>query len=553
MKIFKLKIILILGFFIVSSLFCFNFINDEIGPQKEMNKEEDIDIKDVKNLEISDFWTNFSFIHIKDNWTQAKTWGWVSGDGTWNSPYILENITIDATNSLIGCGILIEESKNDYFIIRNCTVLNSSKGQNEDYNAGIKLKKTHNGTIYNNTCKDDNYIGIYLYYTCSNNSIFNNILINNYHGIWLNGVGENRVYNNTVINNEHGIGVSNSDSNNVTSNIIKNNHWGLSILGNNNNASRNILTNCGIIPNSNIQSALTNSIDTTNLVNGNPLYIYINKISLGFENYSDAGQVVLLNCSNSIVSNLNISKIGLSEAHSSFVGYGGIVVAKCKNVTVMNNNVSICCDQAIYIWDSDNISVSENIGSDNFRFIEIDNSNNSLIANNTALNCFWAICADDAYNNTFWNNSIIDSESYGMLIDECVNNTFSNNSFINTYMFGIWLLECENITFIYNYFYHTDGFGVYLESTNNSLIANNIFIQWPPCVYEVNCHGNDIRDNICCYNGGTNNGEDDGDNGDNDDDNTEIAISFGNAFIIFTLLGIIWLFFLRKHQISHKL
>jgi len=67
MKIFKLKIILILGFFIVSSLFCFNFINDEIGPQKETNKEEDIDIKNVKNLEISAFWTNFSFIHIKDN------------------------------------------------------------------------------------------------------------------------------------------------------------------------------------------------------------------------------------------------------------------------------------------------------------------------------------------------------------------------------------------------------------------------------------------------------------------------------------------------------
>ena len=93
----------------------------------------------------SGYWNNFSFIHITGtNWTTAASYDWVSGSGTWGDPYIIENITIDATNSPIDHGIYIENSANDYFIIRNVTIFNASSST---FAAGIKFKNTNNGSI----------------------------------------------------------------------------------------------------------------------------------------------------------------------------------------------------------------------------------------------------------------------------------------------------------------------------------------------------------------------------------------------------------------------
>lgn len=63
---------------------------------------------------VSKSWDYFSFIYIKDNWSDTATKEWCSGDGSYNNPYIIENMTINATNSPTGIGILIEDSKTDY-------------------------------------------------------------------------------------------------------------------------------------------------------------------------------------------------------------------------------------------------------------------------------------------------------------------------------------------------------------------------------------------------------------------------------------------------------
>ena len=63
------------------------------------------------------------FIHIDGsipgNWSGTTSFDWCSGDGSWSNPYIIENVTINATNSPTRSGILIENSKDDYFKIRN--------------------------------------------------------------------------------------------------------------------------------------------------------------------------------------------------------------------------------------------------------------------------------------------------------------------------------------------------------------------------------------------------------------------------------------------------
>ena len=75
--------------------------------------KEDVNT-DLYNLKQAGFWNNFTFIHITgSNWTIAKTKDWCSGTGTWSDPYLIEDMQINASNSPIGSGILIENSLNE--------------------------------------------------------------------------------------------------------------------------------------------------------------------------------------------------------------------------------------------------------------------------------------------------------------------------------------------------------------------------------------------------------------------------------------------------------
>ena len=98
------------------------------------------------------------YIHGNEEFTSEN--GVTGGSGTSNDPYIIENITMDATSSPSGSGITIQNSASVYFIIRNCYITNAP-GANFDY-AGIKLLNTNNGKIINNYCSYNEGGGIYL-------------------------------------------------------------------------------------------------------------------------------------------------------------------------------------------------------------------------------------------------------------------------------------------------------------------------------------------------------------------------------------------------------
>ncbi|TFF94821.1 MAG: hypothetical protein EU544_04005, partial [Promethearchaeota archaeon] len=53
------------------------------------------------------YWDNFTFIHIDGNWSNWEGKPWLKGDGSWKDPFILENFTINATESPTHRGILI--------------------------------------------------------------------------------------------------------------------------------------------------------------------------------------------------------------------------------------------------------------------------------------------------------------------------------------------------------------------------------------------------------------------------------------------------------------
>ncbi len=143
-------------------------------------------------LNTSGFW-NLPYIHIDNNWTYtAGNYSWVSGTGTWNDPFVIENVIIDGGT----LGISIENSKK-YFILRNNTVSNVVGV----IGAGIWLNAVTNGSIYNNNVSNNVY-GVYLSDNCENNTISNNFLFKDMYGIQINGFSTkyNKFTDNVILN-----------------------------------------------------------------------------------------------------------------------------------------------------------------------------------------------------------------------------------------------------------------------------------------------------------------------------------------------------------------
>jgi parallel beta-helix repeat protein len=175
-------------------------------------------VEDLKN-------SGFSLPILIDNdggtegaitWEDATLFEWCSGSGTLNAPYIIKDLEINITGQSSGISILDSDV---YFVIRNCTIYNSS-----DTEAGVKFFNVKNGIIFNNTISDNLGQGISLS-NSDYNSIEKNVLNNNKFGIYLVSSSQvNNVINNKVVNNtDDGIVISQSYNNFLFNNTIYNN------------------------------------------------------------------------------------------------------------------------------------------------------------------------------------------------------------------------------------------------------------------------------------------------------------------------------------------
>ena len=129
------------------------------------------------------------------NWTWAESQDWCNGLGTWGSPYIIENVTINCNNT--DYGITIRDSS-AYFRIQNCTIFNSDLDSGD---AAIRLLYLSKGTIYNNTLSKVG--GIYTL-QADNISISENIIKDNLNvGIYTSSSDDIKIIDNTFTNNSY--------------------------------------------------------------------------------------------------------------------------------------------------------------------------------------------------------------------------------------------------------------------------------------------------------------------------------------------------------------
>ena len=299
--------------------------------------------------------------------------------------------TVDANGS--GSAITVSA---DGCVVDGFNITSAGSGSEFDFIAGIRVTSDDN-TLSNNTAMNNDY-GIVLRYYVSDNTLTNNIAsANKYDGIHIdfssnnyiidNTVSDNEVgikimrasnynkitnnnlssnkewgirqfvpelapwlgfssdyltiANNNVSNNGNGIYLSDSGSNTVTGNVVySNTGYGIRLFGSLGNGLRkNVLYdnkyNFGVVGSG---TNWNQDIDTTNTVDGKPIYYLIGKSDITLDESTNAGYVALISCNKITVKNLNLRNNGqgilLVGTHNSIL----------HNNTVMNNEYGIFMD-----------------------------------------------------------------------------------------------------------------------------------------------------------------------------------------------------------------
>jgi parallel beta-helix repeat protein len=232
---------------------------------------------------------------------------------------------------------------------------------------------------------------------------------------------------------------------------IRNNHCmsgaDIVVYGRNCTMKTNILENCGITVNMNPYNALhkdrfystTHHIDISNMVNGKPVH-YIKDQNGGMAP-DNAGQVILVNCSNMVVS-------GLSSP-------GGIVaqMVYSSNNSVENNTGRICLT-----YSDNNRIVDNECRNINLSGILLVRSNSNHLVRNSCVNIAdTGIYLRDSHENEIRDNLALRCR-IGISLSSFIippgsnGNRIFNNELIENLIVGVWSSYISND----NFFYHNN-------------------------------------------------------------------------------------------------
>ncbi|MEM3341414.1 MAG: NosD domain-containing protein [Thermoplasmata archaeon] len=182
---------------------------------------------------------------------------------------------------------------------------------------------------------------------------------------------------------------------------------------------------------------VTHEIATDNTANGRPIYYYKNQN--GVQVPADAGTVILANCSNMIISGLNITNIT-----------AGILLGFSSNNTIQNISISGNTYGILLSWSCGN-TISENTASDNLYGVYLYRSlNNTVSGNKVISNTENGIFLLSSYNNTLSHNNISGSMKDGIkLVRFSSNNTITFNTITKNAEYGVSIHDASYYNCIY--------------------------------------------------------------------------------------------------------
>ena len=309
---------------------------------------------------------------------------------------------------------------------------------------GIKVT-SNNNTITGNNVSNNNRGGISLNDYNKNNTITgNNISNNGGSGIYLLSSNNNNTVTGNNISNNSGSGIYLDDynkNNTITGNNISNNGVGIYIYNSSNNSiTGNTHVNDGL----SVYFSYQNTVED-NTVNGKPL-VYLKDVS--DYKVEDAGQIILVNCTNITVENLDLYNtrrgIDLWETKDCIISnnkvcsnkYGIRLSHSSNNNTITGNKVRNNTGFGIYLASSSNNNTitGNNVSNNNLRGIGLSDSsnNNTITDNNVSNNNRDGIRLDDSSNNnTITGNNVCSNNWSGISLSSSRNNKIYFNNFIN--------------------------------------------------------------------------------------------------------------------------
>jgi parallel beta-helix repeat protein len=382
-----------------------------------------------------------------NDWAWAVTQPWCSGGGTSENPYLIENVIIDGLNAT-AC-ITIEESS-QYFVIKNCTLYNSSSV------GGILLAATSNGFVTDCNISNNNGPGIDAGDGEYNFLVNNTINDNEESGIRAIRTDYITIYNNTLGNNYYGINNWESDFVNISSNIVYDNRWGINAwyafngTFNENEAFDNELE--GLV----FEECFYNEIDNNQAYNNSRIGIwcyisdYNNFTNNNVTDNDDHG-LMIIECEHNYFT-LNYIYENQKD------GFYLLGEVGCHNNTFYNNE----------IFDNSNNGITlESITHEPVSFC----LDNVIESNNVSLNLNYGIVMHNASRTTFHDNTVFDNK-IGIKINSSDNSIITDNLIYDNTDFGLHIgdsLVANELNLIYNNEFNNPlGINAHDDGNNNN-------------------------------------------------------------------------------------
>jgi len=270
---------------------------------------------------------------------------------------VFGNYSSISRNTVTGNTIGVYTNKAHAFFIDN--VITNSLA------SGVCALQCYNNTITGNQITNNQEYGIFIYGSCL-----------------VQGGVPNLVKGNTISNNSlSGLEVEFSDNNYIQGNFIHENDQGLKLIYSGGNTLRNNAIernnyNFGVQAYDDLQDYLQD-VDNTNLVDGKPIYYWVNKTSGQIP--SDAGYVAVVNSNNVSIRDLELKK-----------NYNGMLLA--FSTSTMVHNVS-----SVENWDGMTMYFSNNTIVHHNNFVNWT-SHQALLT--SSFNTIW----DDGYpsGGNYW-------------------------------------------------------------------------------------------------------------------------------------------------------
>ena len=148
----------------------------------------------------------------------------------------------------------------------------------------------------------------------------------------------------------------------------------------------------------------THDIDTSNTVNGKPVYYLVDKSGMVIDSSTNPGYVGIVNSSNIVVRDLAMEN-----------DYQGILFAYTSGSRIENVNVS---DNyyGIYMYQSSSNTLTNNRMTDNSYGMYMSESSSNVISANNACNGWYGIYMCQSSSNTLTNNIAADNYCCGIYV-----------------------------------------------------------------------------------------------------------------------------------------